>query len=127
MAAAFYNELTRTENAESAGFSKTTPEKYKDGLDTKIVQSMANVGIDLSRNRPRTLTKEILIQFKLVILLTDPTLITEDEGKETTLILTGNERCLFVVDPFGMTQKNVDTIRDKIHELVASLISEGKR
>lgn len=112
MAAAFFNHLaTGKATAISAG---TRPART---VNPTVVQAMREVGIDISGNRPKMLTQEMVRQADQVITMgcgTDPecpvTFVpAEDWGLE---------------DPKGQPIEKVREIRDEIRRRVAVLVRQ---
>ena len=112
MAEAFFNHLAGGKvKALSAG---TNPANI---IDPTVVQVMKEVGIDISSNRPKKLTLEMLNQADKVITMgcgmekACPATFTETEDWE-------------LEDPKGQSMEKIREIRDEIKERVISLLRE---
>ena len=116
MAEAFFNQLAQGKEMTdtSAGTQPST------GVNPTVVQAMRDVGIDLSRERPRQLTPVMWQQADRVITMgcgvaeSCPAgfLVTEDWDLD---------------DPHGQPLEAVRTIRDQVRQRVQQLITELER
>lgn len=113
MAEAFFNRLSETTKALSAG---TQP---ADEIDYMAVDVMKEVGIEMENQKPKLLTREVLESAERVI----------------TMGCLVNDVCPFIQDkktvdwsirdPTGGTLEDYRKVRDEIRELVESLIEES--
>ena len=112
MAEAFFNHLAEGKaRATSAG---TNPASE---VSPTVIQAMKEVDIDISSNRPKKLTMEMLNQADKVITMgcgmekACPATFTETEDWE-------------LEDPKGQSMEKIREIRDEIKERVISLLRE---
>ena len=112
IAEALFNHLAQGKaRATSAG---TNPANI---IDPKVVQIMNEVGVDISSNRPKKLTMEMLDQADKVITMgcgvekACPATFTETEDWE-------------LEDPKGQSIERIREIRDQIKTRVEKLIEE---
>ena len=112
MAEAFFNQLPLEKaRATSAGTS------LSDTVDPNVARVMKEVGIDISRNRPKKLTADILKQADRVV--------TMGCGVEGVCPMTFTETEDWGLDdPKGKPIDEVRVIRDAIRQKVRSLIEE---
>ncbi len=114
MAEAFFNHLTK---GEAQAFSAGT--QPGDRVNPAVVEAMKEVGIDISANKPKLLTFEMIEKADRMItmgcgadaagLCPAGFLETEDWALE---------------DPHGKPIEEVRTIRDEIRRRVSTLVSE---
>ncbi len=114
MAEALFNHLVK---GRAKAYSAGT--KPKEKLNPEAVKAMGEIGIDISSNKPKMLTPEMVQQAERVITMgcgvesgaACPAgfLITDDWGLE---------------DPQGKTLEGVRKIRDEIEKRVLKLIKE---
>jgi protein-tyrosine-phosphatase len=110
MAAAFYNRLTNSNEAISAGTSPGA------NVHPEVVLVMREVGIDLSHVKPQLLTKELADDARI--------LITMGCG-ETCPALPGLDREDWALaDPKGKDIELVRQIRDEIEKRVRFLVEK---
>jgi arsenate reductase len=112
MAEAFFNQLGKGNvRALSAGTNPDT------AVDPTVTEAMREVGIDISGNRPKTLTLEMVEQADKVITMgcgvegVCPANFVETEDWE-------------LEDPKGKTLDEVRRIRDEIRARAADLLKE---
>ncbi|HJS26850.1 MAG TPA: arsenate reductase ArsC [Actinomycetota bacterium] len=87
-----------------------------DALNPSVVEAMAELGIDLSAERPKRLTDEALFEADAVV--------TMGCG-DACPVLPGRRYLDWELpDPAGLTVAEVRPIRDRIDELVRGLLSE---
>ncbi|MBI2854204.1 MAG: arsenate reductase ArsC [Chloroflexi bacterium] len=112
IAEAFFNHLAKGKaRAISAG---TEPGKQ---VQAEVVQVMKEVGIDISRNKPKALTEELLQQANRVI-----TMGCMTEGVCPASFVETQDWAL--EDPKGKPLEKVRQIRDEIKARVTGLLSE---
>jgi len=116
MAEAYYNHYTNSDNAISAGTLSHIPERYK-ALPQMIVDLMQEEGIDVSSQKPKLVTKEMVDSIdRLVIMCTKvqcPAFLMH--SKKTTIYLD-------IEDPYGMDVDETRKIRDQIKERVLMIV-----
>lgn len=112
MAEAFFNNMAKDgSKASSAG---TEPAQT---VNETVVQAMGEIGIDISRNKPKKMTLEMVERADKVITMgcgiaeTCPATFVETEDWE-------------LADPQGMPLEEIRKIRDEIKERVHKLIDE---
>jgi arsenate reductase len=115
MAEAFFNQLARGKaKALSAG---TNPGS---AINPKVVEAMRETGIDISGNRPKALTLEMVEQADKIVTMgcgvegVCPAAFVETQDWE-------------LEDPEGKTLAEVRRIRDEIKAKVVDLLKEMKR
>jgi arsenate reductase len=112
MAAAVFNALADPAKAHAVS-AGTDP---ADRVHPEVVSVMGELGIDLSRERPRRLTDELAREARL--------LVTMGCGEECPVV-PGLERLDWtLVDPKGRSLDEVREVRDEIRERVARLVRE---
>ena len=114
MAEAFFNQLARGKaKALSAG---TNPDS---AVDPKVAEAMREISIDISGNRPKVVTLEMVEQADKIVTMgcgvegVCPAAFVETEDWE-------------LEDPKGKTLEEVRRIRDEIKARVIDLIKEMK-
>ena len=115
MAEAFFNQLAQGKaRALSAG---TSPAQ---SVDPTVVEAMKEVGIDISKNKPKALTPEMIDQANLVI--------TMGCGAEAACPASWVEtRDWNLEDPKGKPIDKVREIRDEIKARVVELLEETEK
>ena len=112
MAEAFFNQLGNGKvRALSAGTNPDTT------VDSSVIEAMREVGIEISGNRPKALTLEMVEQADKVI-----TMGCGVEGVCPATLVETEEWEL--EDPKGKTLDEVRKIRDEIRVKVAGLLKE---
>ena len=112
MAEAFFNELARGRaKAVSAG---TNPAQ---SVAPDVVQAMKEVGIDISNNRPKPLTEEMLAQADRMV-----TMGCGAEGVCPVSFVPTEDWAL--EDPKGKSLEQVRKIRDEIKTKVAKMLED---
>jgi arsenate reductase len=81
-----------------------------------VVETMREVGIDINGNKPKKLTKEMVLEADLAI--------TMGCGEEACPIVPNELREWQIDDPHGKTIDEVRKIRDEIQRRVKLLIKE---
>ncbi len=110
MAAAFLSamaDLTRVQSV-SAGTRPT------DRVHPEVVETMREVGIDISRNKPQPLTEELAREATL--------LVTMGCGDECPLVPGLQRDDWPMPDPKGRPSDEVREIRDEIRDRVAAMV-----
>ena len=114
MAAAFFNRLCDSSKARAVS-AGTRPAAH---VHPEVVETMREVGIDLSGSTPARLTEELLADAHL--------LVTMGCGEECPVALGVRRLDWSLRDPKGLPSSDVKTIRDEIRALVEMLLaSEG--
>ena len=119
MAEALYNKLTGSQDAESAGLSveKKWEGKPVSQFKNYVVDSMKEIGIDLSENKPKQITRKMFEQADKVIVM--------DENRELWPgYFFNSDKVLFwdIPDTRGKGLDFHNKVRDKIKEKVLGLI-----
>jgi len=117
MAEAFYNHLTNSSNSWSAGIQEDTPARYGTPA-SMVVESMLELGIDISRARVKTISPKIIDESEKIVVMCDKNLCPD--------FLLRSENIIFwdIDDPFEMTIDKTRDVRDVIKGKISSLISE---
>jgi len=114
MAEAFFNKLAEGKaKAISAG---TQP---ADEVNPVVVEAMREVGIDISANKPKALTPEMMDKANRIV-----TMGCGAEGVCPASLVETEDWAL--EDPKGKTLEQVRKIRDSIKERVVKLLGETK-
>lgn len=115
MAEAYYNHLTNSNNALSAGTSVFTPEEYGHPLK-EVVQVMKEDGIDISQKKVKTITEEMIRDSDRIFVMC---------GKKACPgYLLDSDKIIFwdISDPFETSLDNFRKIRDEVKEYVLSIL-----
>ena len=114
MAEAFFNHMARGKAiAYSAG---TQP---ADKVNPVVVEAMREIGIDISRNKPKMLTMDMVEEADKMI--------TMGCGAEAEAVCPASfieTEDWALEDPKGKTLEQIRKIRDEIKELVSKLVEE---
>jgi len=115
MAEAFYNHFTNSSNSWSAGIQKDTPAKYCNPAP-KVVESMLELGIDISQAKVKTINQKIIDESEKIIVMC--------KKKQCPNFLLKSENIIFwdIDDPFEMTLDKTKEVRDVIKNKIFSLI-----
>ncbi len=114
MAEAFFNQLSKgKEQAYSAG---TQP---ADKVNPVVIEAMREVGIDISSNRPKALTIDLVEKADRMI-----TMGCEVEAEAACPASFIETEDWALEDPKGKSLKQVRKIRDEIKEMVTKLLNE---
>ncbi len=117
IAEAYYNHLTGSDNASSAGVLAFTSIEY--GHPTKeVIQVMKEEGIDVSYNKVKTLTEEMVKNSEKIFVM-----CTKEECPD---FLLNSSKINFwdVGDPFNTNLDNFRRIRNEIKKRVKELIED---
>lgn len=116
MAEAYYNQFTKSNDASSAGILDFTPQKYGKPI-ASVIQVMEEEGIDVSSQRVKTLTEEMIEKNNKVFAMC--------KKEESPQFLLNSKKVTFweISDPFGTSSDNFRKIRDEIKEKVISIVS----
>ncbi len=108
MAEAFFNHITKTANASSAGT------KPAERVSSRAVQVMKEVGIDMSKAKPKLLTHKMIHEADIIVTMgcgvsnvCPATVSTEDWG---------------LPDPLDMSIEKFREVRDLIRKKVEKLV-----
>lgn len=112
MATAFYNSLTRSSEAVSAG---TQP---GDRVHPEVVAAMKEIGIDLSNANPQLLTDDLAKKADM--------LVTMGCGEACPYVPGLKREDWPLADPKGKPLDEVRRIRDNIKDKVKQLIATGE-
>lgn len=117
MAEAYYNHLTGSRNASSAGVLNFTPAEYGHPIK-EVVQVMKEEGMDVSHNEVKTLTEEMVKNSEKIFVM-----CTKEECPD---FLLNSSKINFwdVGDPFNTNLDNFRRIRNKIKRRVKELIED---
>jgi len=122
MAASFYNHLTHTKDADSAGTDVEMPDetlgdRRKRRGGTFVIEAMAEEGIDISSNVKTQLTQEMLEKYDQVISMAD--------AQYTPSWLSSSPRYIswVIEDPGGKGLPETIEARDKIKAKVVEYLS----
>ncbi len=116
MAEGFYKHLKGTDSAASAGITDVGA-KYNFAPREDIILAMKEKGVDISGQKVKQMTDEMLDNAQEVVVLCDPKLFPP----------TNKSSVIFreVPDPFETSMDGVREIRDKIEKIVLELVSEN--
>ncbi|MFH1072683.1 MAG: hypothetical protein V1743_04605, partial [Nanoarchaeota archaeon] len=111
MAEAYYNHLTGSHDATSAGALDFTPKKYKK-LPDEVISVMKEEGIDVSRQKVKTITKPMAALADRIYVLC--------KKEECPGFLTQSSKVKFwdIPDPFGKSLDEIRKTRDEIKKKV---------
>ncbi len=111
MAEAFFNKLSGGRHRGISAGSKPS-----EAVNPVVVEAMREVEIDISGNKPKKLTKEMILEADLAI--------TMGCGEEACPVVPNELREWQVDDPHGKPIEKVRLIRDDILQRVKALIIE---
>lgn len=114
MAEVFYNSLTKSNDATSAGATAET----KDHISKRAIEAMNDIGIDASNLKPKQLTEQMVNDADRVIYF--PSDYMPDYVKEST-----KSELWDVIDPHYHKEEGmplVHRIRDDIKQRVEKLV-----
>jgi protein-tyrosine-phosphatase len=111
MSEAIFNSLAAGRHrAMSAG------SRPADAVNPQAVQALKEIGLDISANKPKKLTKELILQTDLAI--------TMGCGEDACPVVPNELREWKLEDPHGAPIEKVREIRDEITRRVKALIAE---
>lgn len=115
MAEGFYNFLTGSKEAISAGVEDYA-QKYIFHPTPEIVATLTEKGVDISRQRIKPLTESMCGEAERIVVLCYTTLCPD--------YLLNNQKTIFrkVTDPFKQETSLVRKIRDEIETIVKGLL-----
>ena len=116
MAEGFYNAMTQSKEASSAGTDPKTPLKYPQ-LPESIRRIMREEGVDVSGQRVKLITKEIVDSVERIIVLC--------KRERCPDFLLHSPKAIFwnIDDPYQMNIEDMRLIRDEIKMKAAALLS----
>lgn len=115
MAEGFYNHLTKSNDAISAGILNFTPEKYVHPIK-EAIDVMKEEGIDMSSHMVKEIKEDMLENVDEIYIMC--------KKSECPLFLLNSKHINFwkIEDPDGTPLDNYRNIRDQIKEKVISII-----
>lgn len=115
MAEAYYNHLTSSSNAFSAGILDFTPAKYGHPIK-EVVQVMKEDGVDISQKKVKTITEEMVKDSNRIFVMC--------KKEECPKFLLDSDKITFwdVGDPFDTSLDNFRKIRDIVKSKVLSIL-----
>jgi len=116
MAAAFARRSARDGIEIASGGTRAAPRVHP-----VVVDAMKEVGIDLSRTVPRTITREELLQSDIVVTMGCAS------GDVCPATFRGDAVDWALPDPNGQSLEDVRRIRDDIERRVEKLLAEAAR
>jgi arsenate reductase len=111
MAEAFFNKLSEGHHRGISAGSNPASQ-----VNPIVVETMKEVGIDISDKKPKKLSKEMILEAELAI--------TMGCGEDTCPIVPNELREWDLEDPHNKTIDVVRTIRDEIKNRVEALVKE---
>jgi protein-tyrosine-phosphatase len=114
MAEGFYNAMTQTKNASSAGTDPLTPLKYPK-LPETVCRIMQEEGIDVSEQIVKLITEKMVDAAESIVILCKREYCPD--------FLLNSQKVIFwnIEDPYRMNIDDMRVIRDKIKMKVAAL------
>ncbi len=120
MAEAFYNSITGTHDAVSAGVDLANSVKGDDlSVPPLVVAVMQEVGLDVSSNRRKWLTKEMVEAADKVIVMTDYPLL--DYLVESPKLIRWDEVPDAVRTPIEFHREVRNLVKKKVEQLISEL------
>ena len=114
MAEAFFNKLSGGRHRGISAGSQPS-----ETVNPVVVEAMREVGIDIGRNKPKKLTKDMVLEADLAI--------TMGCGEDACPVVPNELREWDIEDPHGKTIEVVKGIRDEIRSRVEALVKELDR
>jgi protein-tyrosine-phosphatase len=111
MAEAFFNKLSEGRHKGTSAGSNPA-----DAVNPVVVEAMQEVGIDIGGNKPKKLSKEMILDADLAI--------TMGCGEDACPVVPNELRDWDLEDPHGKPIETVRMIRDEIKLKVKALIKE---
>lgn len=119
MAEAFYNHLTGTNDATSAGVDLENSVKGNDPtVPDLVIEVMKEIGIDVSTKRRDVLTKEMVDAADRVVVITDQPMPEYVERSSKV------ERWLYIPDAVRTPIEFHREVRDRVREEVQKFVLE---
>lgn len=117
MAEGFYNALTGTENATSAGIDLLNSVKGVDpSVPELVVEVMKEVGVDVSAKRRKALTQEMVKSVDMVVVITEYPMPEYVEG--SVKLVRWNDVPDAVRTPIEFHRMVRDMVKEKVKALV---------
>lgn len=120
MAEGFYKHYVGKDSATSAGFTDVGS-KYNFIPREDIILVMKERGIDISIQRIKQITSQMIDEAKKIVILCNPKLIPLSLKKNISKVLFRQ-----INDPCKCSINGVREIRDRIEQLVLELVNENK-
>lgn len=117
MAEAYYNFFTKSKDAQSAGVLDFTPLRFKKPTK-EVIEVMREDGIDISHQRVKYITKEMVENCNKIIVMC--------KKEQCPEFLLNSDKITFwdIDDPYNTDIENHRKIREEIKKRVLSLIKE---
>lgn len=115
MAEAFYNKLTSSTDATSAGIQPHTPSKYVHPIPV-VIEVMKDEGIDVSQKNVKTVTEDMVNNSEEIYILCPEENLPEFVAKAPNLTRWN------IPDPFDSSTETFRKIRDEIKGKVEKLV-----
>lgn len=117
MAEAFYNQMTSSNDATSAA-CEDLRKKYGGKITKEIIETMNEVGLDLSQKQMKPVTPEMVKNAGKIVVLCDKKYCPD-------FLLEAGEKLVIntIEDPHTKDPQTVSAIRDQIKEIVKDLIA----
>ncbi|MBU1110707.1 hypothetical protein KKB83_03760 [Patescibacteria group bacterium] len=115
MAEAFYNHITKSNNASSAGTDPNTPSKYPK-LPDYICQIMAEENIDVSRHKVKLINEHFMDNAKQIFVMCSKELCPD------FLVKSNKVTYWEIDDPYKMGLDDMRKIRDQIKAKVQTIL-----
>ena len=115
MAEAFYNNLTKSKNAFSAGTNPNTPTKYPK-IPDEIFQIMKEENIDVSHQKVKLINRHFVDEAERIFVMCKKDLCPD--------FLTKSDKVIYwkIEDPYQMSIDDMRKIRDQIKVKVQSIL-----
>lgn len=115
MAEGYYNNLTNSKKAISAGIDPKTPSKYPHPVP-EVIAVMKEEGIDVSSNIVKLVTKEMVDRSEKIIIMANKI--------DCPIFLQKSKKVVFwsIEDPFKTSIDNFRKVRDQIKVKVLDLL-----
>lgn len=120
MAESFYNSFTKSASAKSAAGYEDKREKYSYRAHPKIISVMKEAGLDISKQRVKLLTKELVDEAEKIIVFCNLSKCPEYLQKSLKVLE------ISVKDPYKI-QENKEAFvvaRDEIKTVVTGLLAD---
>jgi arsenate reductase (thioredoxin) len=111
MSEAFFNSLASGRHRAISAGSKPAAE-----VNPVAVQALREIGLDISGNKPKKMTRELILQADLTV--------TMGCGEDACPIVPNELREWILEDPSGQPIEKVREIRDEIRRRIKVLIEE---
>ncbi len=115
IAEAFYNKITKSTDAFSAGTDPSSPDKYPK-IPYEIYKLMKDVDVNVEYLKVKTINEEFVKEAEKIIIMCEKKLCPK------YLLDSPNVTFWKVKDPFGLKMDDMKVIRDEIKVKVESLI-----